>query len=107
MLIQNLFKKIYMKRLIFILIVLPLLTNCTQYSAMMNPSITLATGGTISQASTSLARSLAVNEAKKGLQAELSEAKYCQTFHSSELNEIFFETIEQSNCIYDPMSVYR
>ena len=82
-------------------------TNCTQYSAMMNPSITLATGGTISQASTSLASSLAVNEAKKGLQAELSEAKYCQTHHSSELNEIFFETIDQSNCIYDPMSIYR
>ena len=96
-----------MKKLIFILIVLPFLNNCTQYSAMMNPSITLATGGTISQASTSLASSLAVNEAKKSLQAELSEAKYCQTFHSSELNEIFFETIEQSNCIYDPMSIYR
>ena len=49
LLIQNfIFKKVYMKRLILILIVLPLLTNCTQYSAMMNPSITLATGGTIS-----------------------------------------------------------
>ena len=96
-----------MKRLIFILIVLPLLTNCTQYSAMMNPSITLATGGTLSQASTSLASSLAVNEAKKSLQAELSEANYCQTHHSSELNEIFFETIDQSDCIYDPMSIYR
>tara|TARA_Y100001935_G_scaffold210066_1_gene179985 strand:- start:6 stop:296 length:291 start_codon:yes stop_codon:yes gene_type:complete len=96
-----------MKKLILILTVLPFLTNCTQYSAMMNPSITLATGGSISQASTSFASSLAMNEAKKGLQAELSEAKYCQTYHSSELNEIFFETIDQSNCIYDPMSIYR
>ena len=105
---QNfIFKMIYIKKLILILIAFTLLTNCTQYSAMMNPSITLATGGTISQASTSLASSLAVNEAKKGLQAELSEAKYCQTHHSSELNEIFFETIDQSNCIYDPMSIYR
>ena len=51
-----------MKKLILILIVFPLLSNCTQYSAMMNPSITLATGGTISQASTSFASSLAVNE---------------------------------------------
>ena len=96
-----------MKKLILILTVLPFLTNCTQYSAMMNPSITLATGGTISQASTSFASSLAMNEAKKSLQAELSEAKYCQTYHSSELNEIFFETIDQSNCIHDPMSIYR
>ena len=54
-----------MKKLILILIVFPLLSNCTQYSAMMNPSITLATGGTISQASTSFASSLAVKEAKE------------------------------------------
>tara|TARA_B100000242_G_scaffold184596_1_gene132656 strand:- start:1 stop:309 length:309 start_codon:yes stop_codon:yes gene_type:complete len=95
------------KKLILILIAFPLLSNCTQYSAMVNPSITLATGGTISQASTSLASSLAVKEAKKNLQAEVPEDRYCQTFHSSELNEIFFETIDQSNCIYDPMSIYR
>ena len=101
------FKAFDMKRLILILIVFPLLSNCTQYSAMMNPSITLATGGTISQASTSLASTLAVNEAKKGLQAEVTEQGYCQTFHSSDLNEIFFETIDQSDCIYDPMSIYR
>ena len=96
-----------MKKLILILIVFPVLTNCTQYSAMMNPSITLATGGTISQASTSFASSLAVNEAKKSLQAEVTEQVYCQTFHSSDLNELFFETIDQSDCIYDPMSIYR
>ena len=96
-----------MKKLILILIVFTVLTNCTQYSAMMNPSITLATGGTISQASTSFASSMAVNEAKKGLQAEVTKQRYCQTFNSSELNEIFFETIDQSDCIYDPMSIYR
>ena len=101
------FKAFDMKRLILILIVFPLLSNCTQYSAMMNPSITLATGGTISQASTSLASTLAVNEAKKGLQAEVTEQGYCQTFHSSELNEIFFFFLDQSDCIYDPMSIYR
>ena len=96
-----------MKRILLLLFLLPLLSNCTQYSAITNPGITLATGGTISQASTSLASSLAVNEAKKSLQAEVPEEKFCQTFHSSELNEIFFETIDQSDCIYDPMSIYR
>ena len=77
-------------------------------SSSVPPRVRLvATGGTISQASTSLASSLAVNEAKKSLQAEVPEEKFCQTFHSSELNEIFFETIDQSDCIYDPMSIYR
>ena len=63
-----------MKRLILILIIFPLLSNCTQYSAMMNPSITLATGGTISQASTSFASSLAVKEAKNSCLLYTSDA---------------------------------
>ena len=96
-----------MKKLILILIVFPLLSNCTQYSAMINPSVTLASGGTLSQASTSFASSLAVGQVRKNVEEEMSQQTYCQTFHSSELNEIFFETIDHLDCIYDPMSVYR
>ena len=96
-----------MKKIFLLLIFIPFLTNCTQYSAMINPSVTLVSGGTLSQASTSLARSLAVNQVKQNVEAEITKQTYCQTFHSSELNEIFFETIDDLDCIYDPMSVYR
>ena len=31
----------------------------------------------------------------------------CPTHHSSELNEIFFETIDHMDCYYDPLSILR
>ena len=85
------------------------MSNCTQYSAMVGPAITLANTGSLAQASTSLSSSLAVNKVKDdyieslNLNAEL----ICPTHHSSELNEIFFETIEHMDCYYDPLSILR
>ena len=74
---------------------------------MINPSLTLASGGTISQASSSLASSLAVGQVRQSVEAEMTTQNYCSIFHSSELNEIFFETVDHLDCIYDPMSIYR
>ena len=48
-----------------------------------------------------------MNGAKKNIMAELNNQNICPTFHSSELSEIFFETLEQMDCVYDPMSIYR
>ncbi len=85
------------------------MSNCTQYSAMVGPALTLANTGSLAQASTSLSSSLAVNKVKDdyieslNLNAEL----ICPTHHSSELNEIFFETIEHMDCYYDPLSILR
>lgn len=96
-----------MKKILLLFIFIPFLNNCTQYSAMINPSVTLASGGTLSQASTSFASSLAVGQVRKNIEEEMSQQTYCRTFHSSELNEIFFETVDHLDCIYDPMSIYR
>ena len=38
---------------------------------------------------------------------ELNVEKICPTVHSSELNEIFFETIDHMDCHFDPMSIHR
>mgnify|MGYP005729000239 FL=1 len=76
---------------------------------MVGPALTLANTGSLAQASTSLSSSLAVNKVKDdyieslNLNAEL----ICPTHHSSELNEIFFETIEHMDCYYDPLSILR
>ena len=76
---------------------------------MISPAFTLAHTGSFAQASTSLSSSLAVNKVKDdyieslNLNAEL----ICPTHHSSELNEIFFETIEHMDCYYDPLSILR
>ncbi len=81
-----------MKRILLLLFFLPVLSNCTQYSAMVSPALTLAHTGSLAQASTSLSSSLAINEVKKEYTNNLQAERICPTVHSSELNAIFFET---------------
>ena len=88
------------------LLLLPLLNNCSQYSAIVGPSITFAETGSILQATGSLSSSLAMNNVKQSLSDEANNQNICQTVHSSELNQIFFETLDQIDCVYDPMSIY-
>ena len=70
---------------------------------MVGPSYTLMETGNILQATTSLSGSLAVNSAT----TEMKKENICSTVHTSELNAIFFETLEHMDCFYDPMSIYR
>jgi hypothetical protein len=74
---------------------------------MVSPALTLVHTGSIGQATTSLSSSLATNKVKKNIIAEINNQNICPTVHSSELSEIFFETLEQMDCEYDPMSIYR
>ena len=96
-----------MKKILVLLFLLPTLNNCTQYSSIIGPTITLAESGNVLRATSSLSSSLAMNNLKQGLKDEINENNYCQTVHSSELSKIFFETLEHSDCYYDPMSIYR
>ena len=74
---------------------------------MVSPALTLAHTGSLAQASTSLSSSLAINEVKKEYTNNLQAERICPTVHSSELNAIFFETLEHSGCYYDPLSILR
>ncbi len=74
---------------------------------MLSPALTLAHTGSIAQATTSLSSSLAINEVKKEYTNNLNAERICPTVHSSELNAIFFETIEHTGCYYDPLSILR
>ena len=74
---------------------------------MISPAFTLAHTGSLAQASTSLSSSLAINEVKKEYANNLQAERICPTVHSSELNAIFFETVEQMGCYYDPLSILR
>ncbi len=86
---------------------LPILNNCTQYSTMVGPSLTFAHSGSVLQATSSLSSSLAINKVKNDYINNLNAVNICPTHHSTELNQIFFETIEQIDCYYDPMSILR
>ena len=46
-----------MKKIFLILILVPFLSNCTQYSAMVGPSVTFAHSGSVLQAGNSVATS--------------------------------------------------
>ena len=84
------------------------MSNCTQYTAVIGPGITLAQTGSFAQASTALSKSMAINEVKKEYVANsLSAERICPTAHSAEINKIFFETIEEMDCYYDPLSILR
>ena len=74
---------------------------------MLSPALTLAHTGSFGQATTSLSSSLAINEVKKEYTNNLNAERICPTVHSSELNAIFFETIEHTGCYYDPLSILR
>jgi|TARA_B110000459_G_scaffold160557_1_gene176351 hypothetical protein len=95
------------KKIILIFLLVPLLNNCAQYSSLVGPSYTLVNSGSILQASASYVGSLSMNKIKKDYSNELNVEKICPTVHSSELNEIFFETIDHMDCQFDPMSIYR
>ena len=74
---------------------------------MISPALTLAHTGSIGQATTSLSTSLGIKNVKQSLTDEIRGENICPTFHSSELSQIFFETLDQMDCEYDPMSIYR
>ncbi len=74
---------------------------------MVSPALTLAHTGSFAQATTSLSSSLAINEVKKEYANNLEAERICPTVHSAEINKIFFETIEQMDCYYDPLSILR
>ena len=38
---------------------------------------------------------------------EKENIKECQTLHTSTLNEIFFETLDEIDCFKDPFSILR
>ena len=97
----------FVKKIILIILLLPILNNCTQYSAMVGPSLTFAHSGSVLQATSSLSSSLAINKVKNDYINNLNAVNICPTHHSTELNQIFFETIEQIDCYYDPMSILR
>ena len=95
-----------MKKILLTILLLPFLSNCTQYSAMVGPTLTLAETGSFIQATTSLSTSLGIRSVKQSLTDEINN-NTCPVVHSSELSEIFFETLEHMDCFNDPMSIYR
>ena len=96
-----------MKKYLLYLVFCLSLSGCGQYTSMIGPSLTLVESGSIIRASTSYGSSYSAGIVRQSVTEELKVERICQTYHSSDLSKIFFETQERDNCIFDPMSIYR
>ena len=111
-----------MKKIFFLISMLAILNGCAQTTSFVGPTYTMAKSGSIVQAGSSFAASYgiktltgttpgeyAMSFAKKyKVDVLLTEKeKECQTFHSSYLTEIFFETLDGIDCLRDPFSILK
>ena len=111
-----------MKKSIFLIITLAFLNACAEYSALVGPSFTMAKSGSVLQSGTSFATSYGIKKAigqspgeyalslvKKNQKSDTllamnDNTRECQTLHSSPLTEIFFDTLDEIDCLRDPFS---
>jgi len=94
-----------MKKIFLILVSLVILNGCAQYTAMIGPSVTMATTGNIAKAGASLAASSTIDQSE--LIDQKTEIRECRTLHSAELNEIFFVTLDEFDCVRNDFSILR
>ncbi|MDB9699868.1 hypothetical protein OAA56_00595 [Candidatus Pelagibacter sp.] len=107
-----------MKKNIFFIIIIIVLNGCAQYSSIVGPTYTMAKTGNLMLTGASAATSYGIkkttgytsgehiNSLVKNLNEE-EKQKECQTIHSSPLNEIFFETLDEIDCFQDPFSILK
>jgi len=104
-----------MKKIFFLLTAVIILNGCAQSTAFVGPSYTMVKTGSIIEASSSLAASYGVKKTlgKSPYEYVMSLAKQdkdireCQTFHTSSLSEIFFETLDEIDCLKNPFSIFK
>ena len=114
-----------MKKSILLIITLVFLNACAEYTALVGPSLTMAKSGSIVQTGTAYATSYGVkktlgqspgeyiqtlvrkNYKINSLLAQKENVRECQSIHTSILNEIFFDTLDEIDCLRDPFSILK
>ena len=115
-----------MKKIFLLISMLTILNGCAQSTSFMGPTYTMAKSGSIIQASNSFAASYGFKHLTGSNPGEYAmsfaksfdynndepillteKQRECQTFHSSSLSEIFFETLDGIDCIRDPFSILK
>ena len=102
---------------------LTILNGCAQSTSLVGPTYTIAKSGSIIQAGNSFAVSYGIKQLTGTTPGEYAmslvnndkddpllmteKERECQTFHSSSLTEIFFETLDGIDCIRDPFSILK
>ena len=114
-----------MKKSIFFVTIFIILNGCTHYSSFVGPTYTMAKSGSILQTGTVYATSYGIKKTTgqslgeyvesfvrknykiNSFLAQKENVRECQTIHTSSLNEIFFETLDEIDCFRDPFSILK
>ena len=110
-----------MRKNIFFIVIFIVLNGCAQYSSIVGPTYTMAKTGNLMLTGASVATSYGIkkttgytpgehiNSLVKNSSSLKEEESYkeCQTIHSSSLNKIFFETLDEIDCFQDPFSILK
>jgi len=96
-----------MRKIILFLFIAALLNGCAEYSSFLGPTITVAKTGNVTRAGSTLAASYGIEHgtglSPGALVDESTELRECEVIHSTELNKIFFSTLDEIDCVrYDP-----
>ena len=114
-----------MKKNIFFVAIFVILNGCAQYSSVVGPTYTLAKSGSIVSTGASAATAYGFKKTTgqspgeyvnslvrknfkiNSFMNQKENIKECQTLHTSTLNEIFFETLDEIDCFRDPFSILK
>ena len=114
-----------MKKSFFLVSVILFLNGCMETTALLGPAYTITKTGNVVQSAGSLAASYGVQQTTgktpgqhvislltKNKKIEntyiakkvIDGLRVCETTHSNSLNEIFFQTLDELDCIRDPFN---
>ena len=100
-----------MKKNIFLILIFLILNGCAEYSSLFGPTYTIAKTGSAVRASTSLAATYGFEKGFGATPGEVllenSQVRKCEITHSSDLNQIFFHTLDELDCVRDKSGVLR
>ena len=114
-----------MKKSIFFVVIFLILNGCAEYTTLVGPSLTMAKSGSVVQTGTAYATSYGIkktigqspgeyiqtlvrkNYKIDSLLVQKENIRECQTIHTSSLNEIFFDTLDEFDCFQDPFSILK
>ena len=114
-----------MKKNIFFVTIFIILNGCAPYSSVVGPTYTLAKSGSIVSTGASAATAYGFKKTTgqspgeyvnslvrknykiNSFMNQKENIRECQTLHTSTLNEIFFETLDEIDCFRDPFSILK
>ena len=103
-----------MNRILIFLFGIVILNGCAQSTSFVGPTYTLAKSGSVMQAGNSIAMSYGLKKTFNQIDTNTMisslvdrDIRECQTIHSSDLSEIFFDTLEGMDCYRDPFSIFK